>query len=147
MKADRHHEQPEIVRTAARVRAVLEEAVPRFKRRHRHTLGARLADSAESIHLHLYRAWHIKARRITEAQQASDEIDRLKLRIQLAQDVQAFVSLDQCEMVGRLVEELGRQCGGWLNGLRNKGQNAPDQNRAQRATTLSSRAASSEAHP
>lgn len=139
---------PDVEKLAARVHAVIVEALGRFPKKYRYTTGERLRGSAEQIHYHLHLAWNNPQRRISEASQALAQIDLLKVRLQLAENLQAFGSLAECEMVGRLVIELGGQCGGWLAALRNKGQSAPAQRRAQRARTLSSQVASRiEANP
>jgi hypothetical protein len=73
-------------------------------------------------------------------------VDDLKLTLQLAQQVKAFVSFEQFELLARTAAELGRQCGGWLKRQRENGQNdSTSKASGQRAEKLSSRDASPEA--
>ncbi|MEY4760650.1 MAG: hypothetical protein RLZZ200_506 [Pseudomonadota bacterium] len=133
---------PDVVKAAQRMLAEIQLAVRQFPRMHRYDIGARLLDSAEQICVQLLQSWHQRHRRLTVAQAASDELDQLKVRIQLGHDVQAWRSYAQAQHVYRLATEVGQQCGGWLLELRNKGQNAPASRRTQRAPTLSSPVAS-----
>lgn len=139
---------PDVVKTAARVNVTLHQAVARMARRHKFGVGMQLCESALGIWVNLHFAWFYPNRRIHHTQQASDLIDHLRIRLQLAQGLNAFASFAQFEDISRLVDSLGQQCGGWRNELRRQqGQNAPGSSRPQRAQTLSARDASKEAQP
>ena len=135
-----NRELPPIAKLAMRVLAVVEEAVSRFPRRHRYTLGADLRAQAMQVARCVHLAWRDQYGRTRRVQDLACAIDDLKLTLQLGQAVTAFQSFGQFESIARLVNDLGRQCGGWLKQLRSKGQNGPGLPRDQRAPILSSRA-------
>ena len=136
---------PQIVKSAERFMADIELAVVRFPRAHRYTLGSDLRAGAMEVARLAHRAWRERA---TSLDPLSDAIDDLKLRLQLGQRVQAFVSFAQFEVLARQVNDLGRQCGGWRKQRRSvSGQSAqPSSAAEQRPSILSSRAAH-EANP
>ena len=139
-------ELPTIVKQAERLMADIEIAVSRFPRRHRYTVGARLSDLVMEVAYSAHQAWRIHA---PETLQALDEsIDRLKLQLQLAQQIHAFASFEQFEFLARTANDLGRQCGGWQKKRNSKRQNAQEAQAppAQRPQILSSHGASSEAN-
>jgi hypothetical protein len=139
---------PPIVKSAARVTAVIEEAVTRFPRRHRYTAGADLRQAARDVNRRAHYAWRERQAQLFRVRELAIAVDNLKLELQLAKDINAFVSFAQFEMIAELVSSLGRQIGGWLKALRNTGQNdRAVQPQGQRAQTLSSVPASQEAIP
>lgn len=139
-----NRELPPIAKLAMRALVSIEEAVTRFPRRHRYTLGSDLRERAMAVARATHMAWRDQAGRPQRVRDLALAIDDLKLTLQLGKEVNAFVSFGQFEALARLVNELGRQCGGWLKQLRSQGQNAADHT-PQRAPILSSRAASQEA--
>jgi hypothetical protein len=142
-----NRELPPIAKLAMRVLACVEEAVTRFPRKHRYTLGSDLRSRAMAVARATHRAWRDQARRQQRVHELALAIDDLKITLQLGKDVQAFRSFGQFEAVARLVNDLGRQCGGWLKQMRSQGQNAAGQSPSQRAPILSSRAALQGASP
>lgn len=138
---------PPIVKSAARVTAVIEEAVSRFPRRHRYTAGADLRQAAREVNRRAHYAWRDRQRQLERVRDLALTVDNLKLELQLSNDISAFVSFAQFEMIAELVSGLGRQVGGWLKALRNSGQNEHRHGDAQRAPTLSSLSAPRGANP
>ena len=136
---------PQIVKSAERFMAEIEIAVARFPRAHRYTLGADLRKNAMEVARLAHRAWRDREFSLDAL---SDAIDDLKLRLQLGQQVHAFVSFAQFEALARSLGDLGRQCGGWRKQRRSvNGQNArPSSAAEQRSLILSARAAP-EANP
>jgi len=140
-------ELPSIAKHAARVAAAIEEAVTRFPRRHKYALGADLRANAMQVMRAVRKAWRERSRQLQRVHELSAAIDDLKDSMMLADGVKAFGSFQEFEAVARLVNDLGRQCGGWLKALHSTGQNGQGRFPGQRAQTLSSRAASHEATP
>ncbi|SRR5579871_209872 len=138
---------PPIVKSAARVTAVIEEAVSRFPRRHRYTAGADLRQAARDVNRRAHYAWRDRKAQLQRVRELVLAVDDLKLELQLAKDINAFVSFAQFEAIAELVSSLGRQVGGWLKALRSSGQNVRDPDHVQRAPILSSLSASQEANP
>src|SRR6185437_9627204 len=93
---------PTIVKQAERLLAEIEAAVSRFPRRYRYTVGARLSEQAFETAYSANLAWSDKQHRDERVQELSVAIDRLKLRMQLAQQVQAFASFAQFEALSRV---------------------------------------------
>jgi hypothetical protein len=125
--------------------ADIEIAVSRFPRRHRYTVGARLSGLAMEVAYSAHQAWRVQT---TETLRALDEsIDRLKLQLQLGQQIHAFASFNQFEFLAKAAADIGRQCGGWQRKRNSKRQNVQqDAPLAQRPQILSSHGASSEAN-
>lgn len=133
---------PAIAKSAARVRAVMEESVNRFNRTHRYSIGNDLRNAARNVARCTFAAWRDRSNQLTKVRELSTAIDELKLEMMLAKDVSAFRSFREFEAIARLVSDLGKQVGGWLKALQIKGQNAQAQHPAQRASILSAHAAS-----
>jgi hypothetical protein len=141
---------PDLWQRAVHIEAAIYQAVKeRFTRTDRYDVGVELKQSARAVVTAARKAFLTKEgyRRTQQVQAFSDEIDELKDRMQHASEVGAFRSGDEFEMIARLVRDLGKRCGGWLNEERkNSGQN--DRPPAgQRAQTLSARAAPTGANP
>ena len=140
------NELPPILKLSQRLLLEIEQAVKRFDRYHRYTVGAKLRDQAWEVRAIAERAWRDKSR---QAQWISDlvwAVDELKFCLQLGKEIKAFVSFAQFEDLARLVAELGKQVGGWFKQQHPKGQNAATvQSSRQRPMTLSTCAASHEA--
>ena len=141
------HALPPIVKLAERLMADIEIAVAHFPRRHRYTVGARLSEQIFEVTFHAHEAWRDREHRGEHQGQLSISIDRLKLRMQLAQQVHAFASFAQFEALARVAADLGKQCGAWQSKRSLKRQNEQEASPAQRPQILSSHAASSEANP
>lgn len=135
-------ELPAIAKSAARLRASIETAWIRCARRHKYGIGADLRDQATAVLRCTHRAWRDRSRQLQLVRELVIAIDDLKLTVQLAKDVAAFASFNEFEAIARLVDDVGRQSGGWLKRLHSTSQNAPaDLPLEQRAPILSSRAA------
>ena len=138
------NELPQIAKEAARVRAVLEVSVHSFARKDRYSTGTDLRNRARDVARITILAWREKHRRLLRVRELSIAIDGLKLDMQLAKDIAAFRSDDEFAMVGRLITDLGKRCGGWLKELERESQNGQGRKSpAQRAPILSGRSASS----
>jgi hypothetical protein len=136
-------ELPAIAKTAARLRASIEIAWTRCARRHRYGIGTDLRDQATAVQRCTLRAWRDRNHQLQRVRELVIAIDDLKLTVQLAKDVCAFASFDEFEAIARLVDDVGRQSGGWLKRLHSQSQNAQGAlPLEQRAQILSSRAAS-----
>lgn len=129
---------PEIAKLAARVAAAIEEAVSRFARRHRYTSGADLRNAARHVVRCAGLAWRDRQGKLQRVRDLSTAVDDLRLELTIADLVKAWGSHREMEAIARLINELGRQVGGWLKALHSKGQNAQAERHAQRAMTLSS---------
>jgi len=136
------HQAPEIVKLSQRVNAHMDQIVMGFARRLKYSIGTRLSSQAFDVARLCMRAWRDVNRRETWLQDLAYAIDDLKLIVQLAQDRKAFRSFAEYEGTARLVNDLGRQCGGWLKQVRPNGQNGSAVSPPfQRASILSARAA------
>jgi hypothetical protein len=136
---------PKIVKDAERLMGEIEIAVTRFPRAHRYTLGADLRGQVMQIARLTHLAWRDRSNRAERLKALDEAIADMKLRMQLGQQVHAFASFRQFETLGRLVTDLGRQCGGWQQRRNASGQNGTASAPVQRPQILSSHAASSEA--
>lgn len=136
---------PQIVKSAERFMADVELAVARFPRAHRYTLGSDLRTNAMEVARLAHRAWRD---RDTALDALSDAIDDLKLRLQLGQQVKAFVSFAQFEALARSLNDLGRQCGGWRKQRRSvNGQSARSSSATGQRSQILSPHAAHEANP
>jgi hypothetical protein len=135
------HELPKIVKDAQRVRAAIEQAFTRMARRHKYPTGTDIRAAAKAVVLAALRAWRDRDEKLPRVRELCASIDILKIELQLGMDVAAF-RWAEFEAIIDLVDEVGRQSGGWLNRLHPKGQNAQAKlPLEQRAPILSSRAA------
>lgn len=133
-------ELPPIVKLAHRIRVELEQAVRGFSRYHKYSVGEDLRAQARDVVRVTNRAWRDRKRQIEYTTQLAFAIDELKLTAQLAKEVKAFASFPQFEMIAKLLNELGQQCGGWKKDQQRKSQNAAaNKSPTQRAQILSAR--------
>jgi hypothetical protein len=141
------YELPPILKLSQRLLLEIEQAVKRFAKYHRYTVGTKLRDQAWEVRAIAERAWRDKSR---QAQWVSDlvwAVDELKFGLQLGKEIKAFISFAQFENLARLAADLVKQVGGWFKQQHPKGQNGVTVNSSrQRPTTLSTRAASCEAN-
>jgi hypothetical protein len=135
---------PPIVKAAERLVVEIEQAVRRFPRYHRYQIGADLRSQALAVFGLADKAWRDRMHQPRWVTQLVDGIDELRRRLQIAKLLNATASFRQFEHLIRLIEDLGRQAGGWRKHLQHpKGQNAQGKHAvAQRAQTLSTCAAS-----
>lgn len=133
---------PQIAKCAGRLRAVIEEAWTRCAHRHKWGVGKDMRDHATAVSRTVHRAWRDRNNQLQRVRELIAAIDELKLTVQLAKDVNAYASFAEFEAIVRLVDQVGRQSGGWLKSLQPASQNAQAVTPGQRAPILSSRAAS-----
>jgi hypothetical protein len=138
---------PAIAKLASRLLLDIEQAVRRFARYHRYQVGADLRTQAMAVARLVNHAWREREARARWLQDLGRAIDELRLTMQLAKDVRAWASFEQFEAVARLVDEIGRQVGGWRKKQHPTGQNAPASAPEQRAQRLSTCAACLQAMP
>ena len=135
------YQTPKVAQDVRRLRSELENAVRGFPRFHRYDSGAVLRGQVRRVQAMVTRAWRAKARQVELLDQLVNEVDQLKLDMQLSQDVRAFKSLAQFQHLYRQVDEIGRQVGGWHRKKHPSAQN-PQGRRAvaERGRTLSTHA-------
>ena len=139
---------PDVVKVAERLMAEVHLAVRRFNRANRNDYGAELRRQAINLVSFALRAWWDVPNQARRADELIGKVDDFNAYLRLGKQLQAFASFAQFEALSRTACELGRQVGGWRKKLHLKGQNPAAQRTAppERATTLSSRAASNEAN-
>jgi len=133
---------PPAVRAAERLARDIEQAVTRFQRAHRYTFGVKLRDAAWAVLATANRAARKPEQRAELVARLVDEVDDLKLAIQLGQTLHQFSSFGQFQELMRSAIQLGQQVGGWHRHVHPQGQNDRASAPGQRAMTLSTRAAS-----
>ena len=107
------YEAPPILRLAERLLVEVEEAVRRFPRYHKYSLGQDLRAQSMTIARLCHRAWHDKAGQGDWLKQLVWAVDDLKISLQLGMRIKAFSSFHQFEQLALLTGELGKQSGGW----------------------------------
>jgi hypothetical protein len=138
---------PPIVKLAESLLVQIEQAVCAFPRRHKFTVGTELRKQAMDVALLASRSWRDRANQRTLVRQLVWDIDALKQRLQLGCLLKAFASFKQFEALARLVQDLGRQVGGWFRSLHPSAQKSTPSAASTRGQTLSTRAASIGAQP
>jgi hypothetical protein len=139
---------PPIVKAAEQLCVEIEEAVRRFERYHRNVIGTDLRRQAMHVYGLAERAWRDQAQQARWVVDLVWAIDELQRYLQVAKLLKATASFRQFEHLLRLIEALGKQAGGWRKKLHPNGQNVRGSDAvAQRAETLSTRAASTGANP
>jgi len=133
---------PPAVRLAETLAAKIEQAVAKFQRAHRYSFGADLRAGAWAVLTTADRAARKPAERAQILARLVDEVDDLKQRLRLGQTLRLFNSFGQFEDLMRDAIKLGQQVGGWHKQNHPKGQDGRSAAAGQRATTLSTRAAS-----
>ena len=142
------YDLPPIAKAANRLLVEIEQAVQTFARRHRYATGADLRAQAMQVARLVNRAWRDRARLLHWVTELAWAIDELRITVQLGQQLKAFRSFAQFEALIRLVEDLGRQAGGWKRQQEHpKGQSPAPALAPGRAQTLSTCAASAGANP
>ncbi len=117
------HALPPIVKLAESLLVSIEQAVRRFARYHRYSVGADLRTQTMAVARLAHRAWRDRASKAAWVEQLVRAVDDLKLTMQLAKQVHAFASFAQFEALARVAADLGRQVGGWRKQLHPTGQN------------------------
>ncbi|MFH7320137.1 four helix bundle protein [Desulfurivibrio sp. D14AmB] len=114
----RHLHHLPIWRDANRLMLELEQAVRGFSRYHKYTVGSELRTTALRICQTIHRAQSRKQGKLNLVQQLAEQVDDLKLQIQLARELKAFENFAQFQRVAELTVSLGKQAGGWLKQTR-----------------------------
>jgi hypothetical protein len=133
---------PSIVRLASNLTRDIEKAVARFPRSHKYVIGVDLRRRAVKAWETAQRAWIDRDQQPALVAKLVKKVDRLRISMQLAKALNAFGSFAEFEALARDLSNLGRQVGGWNKHLNPKGQNPTASAPAERASTLSTRAAS-----
>ena len=132
---------PPIVKQAERLLFEIEKAVSSFARYQKYSFGTDLRDQARSVCVQTHRAWRHHGNRPALIALLIDQIDELKLLLQLGARLHAFASFRQYEMLARLASDVGKQAGGWKR-QHLKTRNEQPVAAAQRGQILSTPAAS-----
>ncbi|MDP5137337.1 four helix bundle protein [Rheinheimera baltica] len=102
-------------RDATRFMVEIELAVKQFPRYHKYTLGSELRQQAMSICRLVARAG--QANELNEREQCLKQlvwqVEDLKVRLQLAKELEAFASFAQFQRLAEQAVALGKQSGGW----------------------------------
>lgn len=107
-----------IWRDAQRLLFDIEKAVRSFPRYHKYTLGADLRRQAMDLCRLLARAVAAKgAERIERVKVLLDQVDDLKISIQLAKELKVFNSFATFSRLAERVVSIGKQGGAWLRHL------------------------------
>jgi len=107
-----------------------EDAVRRFPRYHKYTLGSDLRRQALWVCRLVNRAWRDQRRRERHLEHLVMAVDELKLLIQLGKELKAFASFGQFEEVSRVAVALGKQSGGWRRQFSGRPESGPLEGRA-----------------
>jgi hypothetical protein len=123
---------PPIYRDCHRLLVHTEQAVRRFSRYHKYTVGTDLRQGAMRLMRTVNQAVHDKPRQMEHVQQLVWRLDDYNLTLQLAMDLGAFAqsvkhqrghkntpapSFGAFEQAALLAQGVGKQCGGWLGAL------------------------------
>lgn len=106
-----------VERTHALISWIL-PAVARFPRAHRYSLGARIESRAYGLLERLVRAAYLdRMRKAAALDDANVEVEVLRHEFRIAYSLR-LVSAGQVEHATRMLDEVGRQVGGWRRSVR-----------------------------
>jgi hypothetical protein len=108
---------PPVYRDIKRLVKLVEEAVCRFGRYYKYTLGTDLRQQAMKLMRLVHRAWRDKAHQLTHLQNLLWVLDDFRLTLQLAKELAVFNSFATFEALALLTGQIGKQCGGWFKAL------------------------------
>ena len=144
-------ELPPALKLAESLCVQMEQAVSRFSRYHKYTIGTKLREAAMAVAEIAHLAWRERVRQSVWTRRLVAAVDTLKLRMQIGKQLRAFASFGQFEALMRSAVDLGRQAGGWHKQQQArkhlKGQNGRPVVDGQRPQILSTSAASTGAKP
>lgn len=106
-----------IWRDAQRLLVLTEDAVRRFPRYHKYTLGSDLRRQAMQVCRLVNRAWRDPQGRLRHVEHLVMAVDEFKLLLQLGKEVRAFSGFGQFQQLAELAVGLGKQSGGWRRRL------------------------------
>ena len=120
------YKQLPLWRAATRFLLEIEDAVRRFPRYHKYTLGSDLRRQAMTVCRLVARAAQDSdaAGRAQRLEQLVWQVEDLKMSLQLAKELEAFASFAQFQRLAEQVVALGRQSGGWWKRARSAGRDA-----------------------
>jgi len=109
------YKQLPLWRDATRLMVEMEQAVRSFSRYQKYSLGSELRGQSMDICRLVARAAQASdgARRLALVERLVWEIEDLKIRLQLAKEVEAFASFAQFQRLAEQAVVLGKQSGGW----------------------------------
>ena len=96
---------------------MVEEAVRRFPRYHKYTLGSDLRRQAMQVCRLVNRAWRDQRGRSSHVEHLVMAVDEFKLLLQVGKEVHAFTGFSQFQQLAELAVALGKQSGGWRRRL------------------------------
>ncbi len=99
---------PPISRLSERVLVDIENAVMRFSRARKYTVGTDLRVQAMAVARCIQKAWTDPEHRLDHVRNLCTAIDDLKITMKLAEQIKAFGSFPEFEAVARLIHEIYR---------------------------------------
>jgi len=105
-------------RDANRLLLLIEDAMRKFPRYHKYTLGSDLRKQAMNICRWIARAVHDRGGRTQHIKRLIFCIDDMKVLIQLGKELKAFQNFKVFQVLAEISVGLGRQSGGWQRRLR-----------------------------
>jgi len=124
-KGPRYRQLP-LWRDASQFLLEVEQAVRRFPRYHKYTLGSELRRQAMQICRLVARAAQCAetAQRERLVESLVWQVEDAKMSVQLAKELQAFCSFAQLQRLSEQAVVLGKQSGGWWKRARSAAQGA-----------------------
>lgn len=111
------YERLPVYKAALDMAKYFEKVVEGFTRYQKYTLGTDLRELARSV-LYLVAAANRRDDRINNLRYAIKKLEELKITIHLCREVKAFRSDKNVEFSIKQVEDVSRQCEGWLRSTR-----------------------------
>ena len=116
-----HHRHLPIWKAALSLAVHLEQAVRRFARYHKYTLGQDLRLSAQRLCVRVARANDASGAARAQALDALVlAVEETKTQLALAQELGAFASFNDFAQATELAVSLGKQSGGWRRRVRSE---------------------------
>ncbi len=108
-----------IWKTALELAVHLEQAVRRFPRYHKYTLGSELRQTAQRICRLVARVNEARdAGRVAALEELVGAVEEMKTLLTLAQEIKAFGHFHDFAAAAELTVSLGKQSGGWRRRVR-----------------------------
>ena len=108
-----------IWKTALELAVHLEQAVRRFPRYHKYTLGSELRQTAQRICRLVARVNEARdAGRVAALEELVGAVEEMKTLLTLAQEIKAFGHFNDFAAAAELTVSLGKQSGGWRRRVR-----------------------------
>lgn len=116
------YKQVPLWRDASRFLVEVEDAVRRFPRYHKYTLGSELRGQAMNVCRLVARAAQARepGTRQRLLEQLVWQVEDLKMSLQLGKELAAFASFAQFQRLAETAVALGRQSGGWWKRARSE---------------------------